>query len=194
VGLRYGLGSSRLRHEDGGSPSSDSQEILRQLAKRYGVNPKTVAKWKKRASATDLPTGPKNATPTVLSIEEEAIVVGFRRHTLRPLDDCLRAAADNPASDAILAAGVRATPRHLSAAGGGHVERMNRTIKEATVKRFHYETRDHLRSHLTDFVQATPSPRGSRPSMASRPTSSSARSGQQSQTDSPSIRSSKCRN
>jgi transposase-like protein len=27
-----------------------SQESLRQLAKRYGVNQKTVAKWKKRSS------------------------------------------------------------------------------------------------------------------------------------------------
>ena len=33
----------------------------------------------------------------------------------------------------------------------GQVERMNRTIKEATVKRFHYETHDQLRSHLTDL-------------------------------------------
>jgi transposase InsO family protein len=36
----------------------------------------------------------------------------------------------------------------------GQVERMNRTIKEATVKRFFYETHDHLRSHLADFVAA----------------------------------------
>jgi hypothetical protein len=28
----------------------------------------------------------------------------------------------------------------------GQVERMNRTIKEATVKRFHYETHEQLRS------------------------------------------------
>ncbi len=31
---------------------------------------------------------------------------------------------------------------------------MNRTIKEATVKRFHYDTHDQLRSHLSDFVNA----------------------------------------
>jgi transposase InsO family protein len=30
----------------------------------------------------------------------------------------------------------------------GQVERMNRTIKEATVKRFYDETHDQLRSHL----------------------------------------------
>ena len=31
---------------------------------------------------------------------------------------------------------------------------MNRTIKDATVKRFYYETHDQLRSHLGDFVAA----------------------------------------
>ncbi|WP_043836222.1 IS481 family transposase [Muricoccus aerilatus] len=68
-----------------------SQESLRGLAKRYGVNPKTVAKWKARGSVTDLPTGPKEPKSTVLSVEEEAIIVAFRRHTLLPLDDLLYA-------------------------------------------------------------------------------------------------------
>jgi transposase InsO family protein len=68
-----------------------SQESLRALAKRYGVNQKTVAKWKKRTSVRDVPTGPKNPTSTVLTIEEEAVIVAFRRHTLLPLDDCLYA-------------------------------------------------------------------------------------------------------
>lgn len=43
-------------------------------------------------------------------------------------------------------------PRHPWT--NGQVERMNRTIKDATVKRFHYETHDQLRNHLTDFVNA----------------------------------------
>src|SRR5437764_12781775 len=68
-----------------------SQESLRVLAKRHGVNPKTVAKWKKRPSVQDERTGPKQPRSTVLSSEEEAIVVAFRRHTLLPLDDCLYA-------------------------------------------------------------------------------------------------------
>ncbi len=38
----------------------NSQESLRTLAKRYGINQKTVAKWKKRTSVDDLITGPKN--------------------------------------------------------------------------------------------------------------------------------------
>ncbi|MDE2576804.1 MAG: helix-turn-helix domain-containing protein, partial [Rhodospirillales bacterium] len=35
-----------------------SQASLRALARRYGINPKTVAKWKQRSSVADLPTGP----------------------------------------------------------------------------------------------------------------------------------------
>jgi transposase InsO family protein len=66
-----------------------SQESLRALAKRYGINQKTVAKWKKRTSVADLPTGPDSPASSVLSIEEEAVIVAFRRHTLLPLDDCL---------------------------------------------------------------------------------------------------------
>ena len=68
-----------------------SQESLRVLARRYGINQKTVAKWKKRTAVADLPTGPKDARSTVLSVEEEAVIVTFRRHTLLPLDDCLYA-------------------------------------------------------------------------------------------------------
>ena len=69
----------------------NSQASLRTLARRYGVNQKTIAKWKGRSSVADRRTGPINATSTTLSIEEEAVVVAFRRHTLLPLDDCLYA-------------------------------------------------------------------------------------------------------
>src|SRR5215204_1639195 len=68
-----------------------SQASLRQLAKRYGINPKTVAKWKARSSTTDQRTGPREPRSAVLSADEEAVVVAFRRHTLLPLDDCLDA-------------------------------------------------------------------------------------------------------
>jgi hypothetical protein len=69
----------------------NSQASLRALARCYGINQKTVAKWKKRSSVNDLPTGPTDAKSSVLSVEEEAIIVAFRRHTLLPLDDCLYA-------------------------------------------------------------------------------------------------------
>ena len=257
-----------------------SQESLRTLAKRHGINPKTVAKWKKRSSVADLPTGPRQPASTVLSIGEEAIILAFRRHTLLPLDDCLYALqatiprltrsslhrclqrhgisrlpqvegdrpekrkfktypigyfhidiaevrteqgklylfvaidrtakfafvalhekADRPTAVRFLEALITAVPYRLHTvltdngiqfadlprnrdgwtaryrvhrfdqicrANGielgltkpyhpwtnGQVERMNRTIKEATVNRYHYETHDQLRTHLADFVTA----------------------------------------
>jgi Integrase core domain len=243
-----------------------SQESLRALSKRYGINQKTVAKWKARTSVADRPTGPKEPKSTVLSIEDEAIVVAFRRHTLLPLDDCLYALqatiphltrsslhrclqrhgisrlpdvdSDQPTkrkfktyaigyfhidiaevrtaegqlhllaktANAAIACGfleafVAAVPYRVHTVltdngiqfadlpknrlgptarfrghpfdrscqklhiehrltkpkhpwTNGQVERMNRTIKEATVKRFHYDTHDQLASHLADFVSA----------------------------------------
>jgi transposase InsO family protein len=70
-----------------------SQETTRRLAARYGLNPKTVAKWRRRGSTADAPMGPSRPRSSVLSETEEAIVVEFRRRTLLPLDDvlgCLR--------------------------------------------------------------------------------------------------------
>jgi transposase InsO family protein len=265
------------------------QASLRALAKRHGINPKTVAKWRARASVADRRTGPKDPRSTVLSTEEEAVIVAFRRHTLLPLDDCLYAlqptiphltrsslhrclqrhgisrlpetdgdkpqrakfkrypigyfhidiaevrteegrlyllvAIDRTSKFAFVELHEKATRRvagdflrHLVAAvpyrintvltdngthfteptgdgwtpeeiramraqkvpfrchsfelacadlgiehrltkprhpwTNGQVERMNRTIKEATVKRFHYATHDQLRTHLADFVAA----------------------------------------
>ena len=66
-----------------------SQASLRQLSRRFGINRKMVAKWKKCTSVSDLPTGPQEPRSTVLSAEDEAVVVAFRRHALLPLDDCL---------------------------------------------------------------------------------------------------------
>jgi transposase InsO family protein len=252
-----------------------SSDSLRALSKRYGINPKTVAKWKKRTSVADLPTGPRTPRSTVLSIEDEAVVVAFRRHTLLPLDDCLYAlqptiprlsgsalhrcvqrhgisrlpevGGDKPAKqrfkrypigyfhidlaevqtaegklnlfvaidrtskfafvrlekragkmeaaqflrDLLQALpyrihtvltdnGIQFTNRALNARAfahifdrvcsengiehrltkvrhpwtNGQVERTNRTIKEATVKRFHYDNHSQLQRHLADFIDA----------------------------------------
>ena len=65
------------------------QESVRALATRHGLSPTTVQKWKKRSHVRDAPMGPKVARSSVLSAEEEAAIVAFRRHTLRPLEDCL---------------------------------------------------------------------------------------------------------
>jgi hypothetical protein len=64
---------------------------LRTLARRYGINQKTVAKWKKRNSTAGRPTGPKEPHSSVLSLEQEATIVAFGKHTLLPLDDSLYA-------------------------------------------------------------------------------------------------------
>jgi transposase InsO family protein len=258
------------------------------LSRTYGINPKTVAKWRKRTVVDDAPMGPKEPRSTVLSKEEEALVIAFRRHTLLPLDDCLyalqttiphltrsslhrcfqrhgisrlpavegskpknafktypigyfhidiaevrteegklymlvaidrtskfafaelheratrRVAADflrrlidavpytihtvltdngthftNPGNKASAAADIRealdrgerfrAHAFELACAQNdidhrltkpnhpwtnGQVERMNRTLKEATVRRYHYETHDQLRAHLRTFLDA----------------------------------------
>ncbi len=70
-----------------------AQGTTRTLAARYGLNPKTVAKWRGRTTVTDAPMGPRRPRSSVLTEAEEAIVVEFRRRTLLPLDDvlgCLR--------------------------------------------------------------------------------------------------------
>jgi transposase InsO family protein len=257
-----------------------SQESLRTLARRHGINPKTVAKWRKRSSTSDHRTGPTVPKSTVLSIEQEAVIVAFRKHTLLPLDDCLYALqatipqltrsslhrclerhgisrlpevegdkprkkkfgsypigffhidlaevrtaegklylfvaidrtskfavvelvekADMQAAAAFLQALVGAVPYRIHTVltdngiqfadlpknrGGltarwrghpfdriclrhsighrltqpnhpwtnGQVERMNRTIKEATVKRFFYDTHEQLKAHMSDFIAA----------------------------------------
>ena len=66
----------------------NSQETLRALAKRHGINQKTVRKWRGRSSVTDLPTGPK--------------------------ERC--AAGDDPTPDALVAASLPAEARNQSIA------------------------------------------------------------------------------
>ncbi len=68
-----------------------SKASLQALSDRYGINPKTVAKWRKRPGVEDQPMGPKVPRSTVLSSDEETLIVAFRRHTSLPLDDCLYA-------------------------------------------------------------------------------------------------------
>jgi transposase InsO family protein len=68
-----------------------SKASIQALSERYCINPKTVAKWRKRTSLEDSRMGPKTPRSTVLSAEEETLIVAFRRRTLLPLDDCLYA-------------------------------------------------------------------------------------------------------
>ena len=69
----------------------NSDESLRVLAKRYGINPKTVAKWKHRGDTADRPRGPRPGNHCKLTAEEQGIIVHFREYTQLPLDDCLYA-------------------------------------------------------------------------------------------------------
>ena len=251
-----------------------SQASNASLSRELGINVKTVAKWRKRDSVQDAAMGPKAAHSTVLGIEEEAVIVAFRRHTLLPLDDCLYAlqpsiphltrsslhrclqrhgisrlpevegdkpkkkfkrypigyfhvdiaevrtgegkirlfvAIDRTSKFAyvelyeragkMVAAqflrnliavvpykihtiltdnGIQFTNRKQDTSAfehifdrvcreheidhrltkvnhpwtNGQVERMNRTIKEATVKRYHYDTHSQLETHITDFIAA----------------------------------------
>lgn len=257
-----------------------SQASTAQLSQTYGINPKTVLKWKKRTCLEDRKTGPSEPRSTVLTEVEEAAIVAFRRHTLLPLDDCLYALqptiphltrsslhrclqrhgisklpdvdGDKPAkkkfkrypigyfhidiaelhtaegklhlyvaidrtskfafvqlvdkanrktASAFLEALIEAVPYKINIVltdngiqftfpprykdgptatymthmfdmrcqengiehrltkvrhpwTNGQVERMNRTIKDATVKRYHYDDHEQLRSHLGDFINA----------------------------------------
>src|SRR5580658_6004563 len=111
-----------------------SQESLRALARRYGVNPKTIAKWKSRKSVSDLRTGPKEPRSTVLSVEEEAVVVAFRRHTLLPLDDCLYKGNVADVVMAIPLLGTVAKPKRLLADEAYDADSLRRWLKQRKIR------------------------------------------------------------
>jgi transposase-like protein len=62
-----------------------SKASLQALSERYGINPKTVPKWRRRTSLEDRPMRPKVPRSTVLSADEETLVIEFRRLTLLPV-------------------------------------------------------------------------------------------------------------
>ena len=69
----------------------------------------------------------------------------------------------------------------------GQVERMNRTLKEATVRRYHYETHQQLREHLEAFLNAYNFAKRLKTLRGSLPTSTSAKLGQTSRGNSDTI-------
>jgi len=86
-------------------------------------------------------TTPGNVA-SATSIIKEAIEAGetFRAHSFELA--CARNDIDHRLT----------RPRHPWT--NGQVERMNRTIKDATVKRYHYDSHEQLRAHLANFVSA----------------------------------------
>jgi hypothetical protein len=92
--MHFGNKSSRRSPDDAAySSRAPSSEREHPHPSRYGLNAKTVAKWRNRATTADRPMGPSKPKSTVLTEIEEPIVVDFRRRTLLPLDDvlgCLR--------------------------------------------------------------------------------------------------------
>lgn len=59
-----------------------SQESLRALAKRYGINPKTVAKWKQRGSVAvsiaASPQGWRRPSPSLSARRGTAVLITFQ--------------------------------------------------------------------------------------------------------------------
>ena len=89
-GVHYGKSTSRqCPHAAAPSSRVPSVERTRAVAAKHSLNPKTVAKWRKRTHTTDAPMGPRQRRTAALSAAEEAMVVEFRRRTLLPLDDVL---------------------------------------------------------------------------------------------------------
>ena len=69
-----------------------SEESVRALARRYGISPTDGAEVGKReTTVADRRWVRPSRTPRPSALEQEAMIVAFRRHTLLPLDDCLYA-------------------------------------------------------------------------------------------------------
>ena len=71
---------------------------------------------------------------------------------------------------------------------------MNRTRKEATVRRHHYENHDQLRQHLADFVNAYNFGRRLKTLRGLTPYETTCAAWTKQPNSSPSTRSTKCRN
>lgn len=65
-----------------------------ELARRFGLNEKTVRKWRSRQTVDDEPMGPKERRSSVLSAIEEAAIVALRVQARLPLDDVFVALKD----------------------------------------------------------------------------------------------------
>ena len=84
--MRYGPGAPWKRPQQRRSVAS--LRALEAIRHRPEDRSQVEGAGKARDCFADLRTGPKEPRSTVLSVEEEAVII-VRRHTLLPLDDCL---------------------------------------------------------------------------------------------------------
>ena len=61
----------------------------RSLAKLYGINPKTAAKWRARTSVLDEPMAPRDKASQHLSQEQEHLEIALRKQGHLSLDDLM---------------------------------------------------------------------------------------------------------
>lgn len=87
--------TQRIRAERQKTPAS-----LCIAARQLGLDPKTILKWRKQSTATDVPMGPRIPKSTVFTLVEEAIIVGLRRCNLLPLEDVMDCLRDTPQTSA----------------------------------------------------------------------------------------------
>ena len=75
-----------------------SKASLQALSERYGINPKTVAKWRRRTSLEYLTDGDRVSRPTVPVGDEETPVTSSADARSYPLENCpaLLQATDSP--------------------------------------------------------------------------------------------------
>ncbi len=180
-----------------------SKAPLKELAAQYGLNHKTVAKWRKRAFVNDVPPiGYFHIDIAEVRTGEGKLYlfVAIDR-TSKFAFAQLHPTANVKTAVNFLAALIKAVPyrihtvltdngiqfgdsiRHRSGPTAryrmhmfdrvcreheiehrftkpnhpwtnGQVERMNRSLKEATIKRYHYETHRQLKEHLAAFLDA----------------------------------------
>ena len=112
-----------------------SQEGLARLAARYDLNAKTVAKWRKRTTVED-----------GIQFTNRLKV----RWAFKHLFD--RICEEHKIEHRLTKINHPWT--------NGQVERMNRTIKDATVKRYHYQTHEQLRNISGNFSRPITLPNG----------------------------------
>ena len=89
-GLRQAFSTAAPARRRKSEPSSERLGAsTRALAARYGLNPKTVAKWRKRTTVNDEPMGPRKPRTAALDEAQEARVVELRDRAMLALDDLL---------------------------------------------------------------------------------------------------------